>query len=47
MFYTLETYAKEQNCTGIVSSFNLKQPLDSFYKKLGFSATHVGLAKEF
>jgi GNAT superfamily N-acetyltransferase len=47
MFYILETYAREQNCTGIVSSFNLKQPLDSFYKKLGFFATHVGLAKEF
>lgn len=47
MFYTLETHAREQNCTGIISSFNLKQPLDSFYKKLGFSATHVGLAKEF
>jgi len=47
MFYTLETYAKEQNCVGIISSFNLKQPLDGFYKKLGFSATHTGLAKEF
>lgn len=47
MFYTLETYAKEQNCVGIISSFNLKQPLDGFYKKLGFSTTHTGLAKEF
>jgi len=47
MFYTLETHAKEQNCTGVISSFNLKQPLDGFYKKLGFSATHTGLAKEF
>ena len=47
MFYTLETHAKEQNCAGIVSSFNLKQPLDGFYKKLGFSVTHTGLAKEF
>lgn len=47
MFYVLENFAKEQGCVKIVSSFNLKQPLDSFYKKLGFSATHVGLAKEF
>jgi GNAT superfamily N-acetyltransferase len=47
MFYTLETYAKEQNCTGIISSFNLKQSLEGFYKKLGFSATHTGLTKDF
>ena len=46
MFLLLEQLAKEAGCKQIVVSYNLKQPLESFYNGLGFSATHVALAKE-
>ena len=47
MFKAVEDHAKQQGCKGIVSTFNHKQPLDDFYAKLGFSATHTAVAKEF
>jgi GNAT superfamily N-acetyltransferase len=46
MFLLLEQTAKEAGCSRIVSSYNLKQPLENFYANLGFSATHVAIAKE-
>lgn len=46
MFGALEAYAKSQGCVKLSSSFNKKQPLDGFYEKMGFSATHVEVAKE-
>lgn len=46
MFSLLEQTAKDAGCSRIVSSYNLKQPLEKFYGDLGFSATHVALAKE-
>lgn len=46
MFQLLEDFAKEQGCKKLLSSFNLKDPLDSFYSKLGYKATHTAVAKE-
>ena len=46
MFQLLEDTAKEKDCVCIQSSFNVKQPLDDFYQKLGFTTTHHGVAKE-
>lgn len=46
MFQLVEDVAKELGCKQLFSSFNLKDPLDSFYSKLGFNATHTLVAKE-
>lgn len=46
MFSRLEQAAKDMGCAKIEASFNLKQPLDAFYKKLGYAPTHVCVAKE-
>lgn len=46
MFDLVEQIAKEQGCTKIMSSFNLKQSLDSFYQARGYMPTHTVVAKE-
>jgi GNAT superfamily N-acetyltransferase len=46
MFTLLEQQAKEQGCSRIISSFNLKQPLDKFYTSIGYERTHIAVAKE-
>lgn len=46
MFQLLEQVAKELGCKQLFSSSNLKGPLDSFYSKLGYNATHTLVAKE-
>lgn len=46
MFQFLENEAKKQGACKMVSSFNLKQPLEGFYSNLGFTQTHVAVAKE-
>ena len=46
MFGLLEQAAKDMGCAKIEASFNLKQPLDVFYKKLGYAPTHTCVAKE-
>jgi GNAT superfamily N-acetyltransferase len=46
MFTMLEQQAKECGCSRIVSSFNLKQPLEHFYKSIGYVNTHTAVAKE-
>ena len=46
MFALLEQQAKEHGCKRILSSFNLKGPLEDFYGKLGFKPTHVAVSKE-
>jgi len=46
MFKLVEQLAKNNNCKSLVASYNLKESLDMFYKKLGFNATHVAVAKE-
>lgn len=46
MFEFLEDVAKNAGCTCIHGSYNLKQPLESFYGKLGFTTTHHAVAKE-
>ena len=46
MFQFLEKEAKKQGACKMISSFNLKQPLEGFYSTLGFTKTHVAVAKE-
>ena len=46
MFTLVEEDAKQQGATKLISSFNLKQPLEGFYQKMGFETTHVAVAKE-
>jgi len=46
MFTLVEEDAKQQGATQLISSFNLKQPLEGFYQKMGFEKTHVAVAKE-
>lgn len=46
MFARLEQAAKDMGCAKIEASFNLKQPLDAFYEKLGYAPTHTCVAKE-
>jgi GNAT superfamily N-acetyltransferase len=46
MFDLLEQTAKLQGCSKIMSSYNLKQPLDAFYKERGYVSTHIAVAKE-
>jgi GNAT superfamily N-acetyltransferase len=46
MFDLLEETAKSQGCSKIMSSHNVKQSLDSFYKARGYVATHFVVAKE-
>jgi GNAT superfamily N-acetyltransferase len=46
MFNLAEKTAKDQGCTKIMSSFNLKQSLDSFYQARGYMSTHTVVAKE-
>lgn len=46
MFKVLEEEVKKQGASKIMSSFNLKQPLEGFYKKLGYIETHVAVAKD-
>jgi len=47
MFTLVEEDAKQQGAVKLISSFNLKQPLEGFYQKMGFKNTHVVVAKEF
>lgn len=46
MFKMLEEEAKNSGASKIMSSFNLKQPLEGFYKNMGYTETHVAVAKE-
>jgi GNAT superfamily N-acetyltransferase len=46
MFTLVEEDAKQRGATQLISSFNLKQPLEGFYQKMGFETTHVAVAKE-
>ena len=46
MFKMVEEEAKKQGASKIMSSFNLKQPLEGFYKNMGYTQTHVAVAKE-
>ena len=46
MFNLLEETAKLQGCSKIMSSYNLKQPLDGFYQDRGYTPTHTVVAKE-
>jgi GNAT superfamily N-acetyltransferase len=46
MFNLVEKTAKEQGCSKIMSSYNLKQPLDGFYQSIGYLPTHTVVAKE-
>lgn len=46
MFKMMEKEAKKQGASKIMSSFNLKQPLEGFYKNMGYTQTHVAVAKE-
>jgi GNAT superfamily N-acetyltransferase len=46
MFNLVEQIAKNNDCKSLISSYNLKEPLEMFYEKLGFNATHVAMAKE-
>ena len=46
MFNLVEQEAKKQGASRIISSFNLQQPLEQFYKNLGYTQTHVAVAKE-
>jgi GNAT superfamily N-acetyltransferase len=46
MFKMMEAEAKELGASKIMSSFNLKQPLEGFYKNMGYIETHVAVAKE-
>ena len=46
MFTLVEEDAKQRGASQLISSFNLKQPLEGFYQKMGFETTHVAVAKE-
>jgi GNAT superfamily N-acetyltransferase len=46
MFKMLEEDVKAQGASKLIASFNLKQPLEGFYNKLGFNKTHAVVAKE-
>jgi GNAT superfamily N-acetyltransferase len=46
MFTLVEEDAKQRGAFQLISSFNLKQPLEGFYQKMGFETTHVAVAKE-
>jgi GNAT superfamily N-acetyltransferase len=46
MFTFLEQTAKEQGCKRLVSSINLKLNTENFYKQLGYTNTHLAVAKE-
>lgn len=46
LFSKVEEEAKKAGALKIMSSFNIKQPLEGFYTKLGYSKTHVAVAKE-
>ena len=46
MFNFVEQIAKKNGCKSLISSYNMKEPLEMFYEKLGFNATHVAMAKE-
>ena len=46
LFKMMEEEAKKQGASKIMSSFNLKQPLNGFYKNMGYKETHVAVAKE-
>jgi GNAT superfamily N-acetyltransferase len=46
MFTLVEEDAKRQGAVKLLSSFNMKQPLDGFYTNMGFTQTHVAVAKE-
>ena len=46
MFTLVEEDAKQRGASKLISSFNLKQPLEGFYQKMGFETTHVAVAKE-
>jgi predicted enzyme involved in methoxymalonyl-ACP biosynthesis len=46
MFDLVEETAKNNGCKRLITSYNLKEPLEMFYEKLGFNATHVAVAKE-
>jgi len=47
MFSLVEEDVKSQGASKLISSFNLKQPLEGFYHSMGFKPTHIAVAKEF
>lgn len=46
MFTLMAEIAKKFGCSKVLSSSNLKGPLDGFYENLGYTATHCLFAKE-
>lgn len=46
MFSMVEEDVKSQGASKLISSFNLKQPLEGFYHSMGFKSTHIAVAKE-
>lgn len=46
MFKLMEDEAKAKGASKIISSFNVKKPLHGFYQSMGYTETHVAVAKE-
>lgn len=46
MFTRLEEEAKKIGASKILSSFNMKQPLEGFYNKMNYQQTHIAVVKE-
>ena len=46
MFELLEEEAKKIGASKILSSFNMKQPLEGFYSKMNYQQTHIAVVKE-
>ena len=46
MFEMLEDEAKKLGASKILSSFNMKQPLEGFYSKMNYQQTHIAVVKE-
>jgi GNAT superfamily N-acetyltransferase len=46
MFKMLEEEAKKIGASKILSSFNMKQPLEGFYSKMNYQQTHIAVVKE-
>lgn len=46
MFLMLEDEAKKLGASKILSSFNMKQPLEGFYNKMNYQSTHLAVVKE-
>ena len=46
MFLMLEEEAKKVGASKILSSFNMKQPLEGFYNNMNYQQTHIAVVKE-